>query len=321
MPISVICELLGVPDADKDEFRAWSAILVDDSADIEKRTSACLSFFTYLTDLIAERSEHPLDDLLSELIVAKDDDDRLDQQELISMLFLLLTALARMEATIAVTRLLARIPAMSLDVPATDLTWRKSLLIRGLTPSPSTSRPPPRSLPKPQSFPTQRTRPPCGPNPTTWASHSFQRSSQPQSAPWWHPAPRNHNRRAGEPDVTHRLDNAASSTADSENIVEARFHRSGGPLEPCHAECTCRRDDFADDRSAVGDSGGVPRRACAGIHTDHPNRGDSSFRSHLPPLFPARIARKRLQSPVTISSTVRPPGAHSDSPPVAASEG
>ncbi|WP_327094805.1 cytochrome P450 [Nocardia vinacea] len=248
VPISVICELLGVPDADKDEFRAWTAILVDDSADIEKRTSAGLSFFTYLTDLIAERSEHPLDDLLSELIVAKDNDDRLDQQELISMLFLLLTAghetsvnlignallellidpraadrlradpskipdfieetlryqgpvhfgtaryttapitlgnqdidadefiiisiaaanrdpqrfadpsrfdpnrsdtrniafghgihycigaaLARMEATIALTRLLARIPAMSLDVPATDLTWRKSLLIRGLT--------------------------------------------------------------------------------------------------------------------------------------------------------------------------------------------
>ncbi|MEV6334456.1 cytochrome P450 [Nocardia vinacea] len=248
VPISVICELLGVPDADKDEFRAWTAILVDDSADIEKRTSAGLSFFTYLTDLIAERSEHPLDDLLSELIIAKDDDDRLDQQELISMLFLLLTAghetsvnlignallellidrraadrlradpskiprfieetlryqgpvhfgtaryttapitlgnqyidadefiiisiaaanrdpqrfadpsrfdpnrsdtrniafghgihycigaaLARMEATIALTRLLARIPAMSLDVPATDLTWRKSLLIRGLT--------------------------------------------------------------------------------------------------------------------------------------------------------------------------------------------
>lgn len=42
-------------------------------------------------------------------------------------------ALARMEATIARTRLLARIPATSLDIPATELTWRKSLLIRGLT--------------------------------------------------------------------------------------------------------------------------------------------------------------------------------------------
>jgi cytochrome P450 len=248
VPISVICEMLGVPDADQDEFRAWTAVLVDDSADIEVRTSAGLNFFTYLTELIAERSEHPLDDLLSELIVAKDDDDRLDQQELISMLFLLLTAghetavnlignallellidpraadrlradlskipdfieetlryqgpvhfgtaryttapitlgnqdidagefiiisiaaanrdpkrfaepgrfdadrsdnrniafghgihycigaaLARMEATIALTRLLARIPAMSLDLPVNELTWRKSLLIRGLT--------------------------------------------------------------------------------------------------------------------------------------------------------------------------------------------
>ncbi|MEV6136245.1 cytochrome P450 [Nocardia sp. NPDC051990] len=248
VPISVICELLGVPDADKDEFRAWTAVLVDDSADIEERTSTGVRFFTYLTELIAERSQNPLDDLLSELIVAKDDNDRLDQQELISMLFLLLTAghetsvnlignalhellidpraadhlradpskipgfieetlryqgpvhfgtaryttapitlgdqdidagefiiisiaaanrdpkrftepdrfdpnhgdnrniafghgihycigaaLARMEATIALTRLLARIPAMSLDTPAHELTWRNSLLIRGLT--------------------------------------------------------------------------------------------------------------------------------------------------------------------------------------------
>jgi cytochrome P450 len=42
-------------------------------------------------------------------------------------------ALARMEATIALPRLLARIPEMSLEIPASKLTWRKSLLIRGLT--------------------------------------------------------------------------------------------------------------------------------------------------------------------------------------------
>ncbi|MFI6368522.1 hypothetical protein ACIBG0_38020 [Nocardia sp. NPDC050630] len=38
-----------------------------------------------------------------------------------------------MEATIALTRLLARIPEMSLEMPASKLTWRKSLLIRRLT--------------------------------------------------------------------------------------------------------------------------------------------------------------------------------------------
>ncbi|WP_433716786.1 cytochrome P450 [Nocardia sp. CA-084685] len=46
-------------------------------------------------------------------------------------------ALARVEATIALTRLPARIPEMSLEIPASKLTWRKSLLIRGLTTLPN----------------------------------------------------------------------------------------------------------------------------------------------------------------------------------------
>ncbi|MBF6171844.1 cytochrome P450 family protein [Nocardia blacklockiae] len=248
LPIAVICELLGVPDHDKDEFRSWTAVIVNDSAPIEERTSAGIRFFTYLTELIAERRDAPGADLLSELITAKDDGDRLDQQELISLMLLLLAAghettvnlignavlellrdpatarrlrsdpeqipgfveevlrcqgpvhlataryttapitlggqdidagefimislaaanrdpqrfvdadridatrgdnrhlafgygihfclgaaLARMEATIALTRLLERVPELSLEVGFDDLTWRKSLLIRGLT--------------------------------------------------------------------------------------------------------------------------------------------------------------------------------------------
>ncbi|GAB2677272.1 cytochrome P450 family protein [Nocardia goodfellowii] len=92
LPIAVICELLGVPDDDKDDFRAWTAGVVDESASIEVRTNAGISFFTYLTGLIPARTENPGDDLLSALIVAKDDGDQLDQQELISMLLLLLAA-------------------------------------------------------------------------------------------------------------------------------------------------------------------------------------------------------------------------------------
>ncbi|WP_227998334.1 cytochrome P450 [Nocardia australiensis] len=92
LPIAVICELLGVPDDDKDAFRTWTANVVNNSASIEERTSAGVSFFTYLTELISARTDNPREDLLSELIIAKDDGDRLDQQELISMLFLLLAA-------------------------------------------------------------------------------------------------------------------------------------------------------------------------------------------------------------------------------------
>ena len=92
LPIAVICELLGVPDDDKDDFRTWTAMVVDDSAPIEDRTTAGISFFTYMTKLIADRTDSPGEDLLSELIVAKEDGDRLDQSELISMLLLLLAA-------------------------------------------------------------------------------------------------------------------------------------------------------------------------------------------------------------------------------------
>ncbi|MFQ6398329.1 cytochrome P450 family protein [Nocardia sp. KC 131] len=92
LSIAVICELLGVPDDDMDEFRSWTAIVVNESAPIEERTSAGMSFFTYLNDLIPERTANPREDLLSELIAAKDHDDRLEHQELISMLFLLLAA-------------------------------------------------------------------------------------------------------------------------------------------------------------------------------------------------------------------------------------
>ncbi|MBO0855394.1 MAG: cytochrome P450, partial [Nocardia sp.] len=92
LPIAVICELLGVPDRDKDEFRAWTAVVVDDTASIEDRTDAGIKFFTYMTQLIAARTDDPGEDLLSELIIAKEDDDRLDQNELISLLLLLLAA-------------------------------------------------------------------------------------------------------------------------------------------------------------------------------------------------------------------------------------
>ncbi len=248
LPIAVICELLGVPDDDKGEFRAWTAVVVSDSATIEERSTAGISFFTYLTKLIASRTDDPRGDLLSQLIIAKEHDDRLDEHELIAMFLLLLiaghettvnlignsvlellrdpaiaerlrtdpeaipayleeilrcqgslhvataryttapitlgdqdidagefilislaaanrdparfaepdridldrpesrhiafghgihhclgAALARVEATTAISRLLAKFPELSLDGEFGDLTWRKSLLIHGLT--------------------------------------------------------------------------------------------------------------------------------------------------------------------------------------------
>jgi cytochrome P450 len=92
LPIAVICELLGVPDDDKADFRSWTAVVVSDTATNEERAAAGVTYFTYLTKLIAERTDDPRDDLLSQLIIAKDHEDRLDQHELIAMLLLLLIA-------------------------------------------------------------------------------------------------------------------------------------------------------------------------------------------------------------------------------------
>lgn len=76
LPITVICELLGVPVADRDDFRDWSNAIVSEVTPDEMR-SASDRLVEYMTDLIADRTAHPGDDLLSELIAANEDGDRL----------------------------------------------------------------------------------------------------------------------------------------------------------------------------------------------------------------------------------------------------
>ncbi|WP_020576451.1 cytochrome P450 family protein [Actinopolymorpha alba] len=91
LPMTVICELLGVPAGERDDFRAWSTTVVSDAADEEVRV-ASYAMAGYLSQLLAAKRESPGDDLLTALIQSRDADDRLDEQELISMTFLLLLA-------------------------------------------------------------------------------------------------------------------------------------------------------------------------------------------------------------------------------------
>jgi cytochrome P450 len=92
LPVTVICELLGVPDADRDDFRAWSNALVSNDG----RTvisEAALAMGSYLAGLIKGKRDDPADDMLTALVQVRDDDnDRLDEVELVSMAFLLLVA-------------------------------------------------------------------------------------------------------------------------------------------------------------------------------------------------------------------------------------
>ncbi|WP_433684202.1 cytochrome P450 family protein [Nocardia sp. CA-119907] len=94
LPITVICELLGVPVADRAEFREWSRIIVEPStATHEEMRHATAAIADYFERLIARRRAEGLgEDLVSDLIAAKADGDRLTDDELTSMVFLILVA-------------------------------------------------------------------------------------------------------------------------------------------------------------------------------------------------------------------------------------
>jgi cytochrome P450 len=90
LPVTVICELLGVPQSDQDDFREWSAALV--SASAESVGAASMSMAGYLRALIDAKRANPADDVLSALVQPQDDGDELTEIELVSMAFLLLVA-------------------------------------------------------------------------------------------------------------------------------------------------------------------------------------------------------------------------------------
>lgn len=91
LPVTVICELLGIPDDDRDDFRAWTAALVaGESAEAVGMAGKAMS--GYLRGLIDAKRAAPADDMLSALVQTQDDGDELTEVELVSMAFLLLVA-------------------------------------------------------------------------------------------------------------------------------------------------------------------------------------------------------------------------------------
>jgi cytochrome P450 len=95
LPITVIAELLGIPAADRDRFRAWSNATVTpafDPEDLAHFGELMDEFVSYLRQLFERRRQDPSDDLVSALLQAEDGGDTLSEQELFSMVSLLIIA-------------------------------------------------------------------------------------------------------------------------------------------------------------------------------------------------------------------------------------
>ncbi len=98
LPITVICHLLGVPAEDQASFRAWghdvaTTIEPQSAPSPESRSrSSELALTAYLRDLVRKRRGEPDDSLLSDLITAEEEGDRLSPGELVSTALLLLVA-------------------------------------------------------------------------------------------------------------------------------------------------------------------------------------------------------------------------------------
>ncbi|MGH2513217.1 MAG: cytochrome P450 [Candidatus Limnocylindrales bacterium] len=98
LPVNVIAELLGIPDAERANLRPWSADMTlvfelnPAPADRARAVAAGRAFEAYIRDLVRERQRHPADDLLSELALVAEAGDRLTEDELVGTAILLLNA-------------------------------------------------------------------------------------------------------------------------------------------------------------------------------------------------------------------------------------
>jgi cytochrome P450 len=103
LPLMVIAELLGAPPADLPRFRRWSDVILELSYTLggppERAERAVLAFSVvsdemerYVDELLEQRRARPLDDLLSGLVAAEVDGERLTNREILGFFQLLLVA-------------------------------------------------------------------------------------------------------------------------------------------------------------------------------------------------------------------------------------
>ena len=96
LPTVVIADLLGVPRSDRVEFRHRSDQLVkgdpDDRASYHEAMEGAAALYAYFGEILAERRRQPREDLVTALLHAEIDGERLSEEELLGFCFLLLVA-------------------------------------------------------------------------------------------------------------------------------------------------------------------------------------------------------------------------------------
>lgn len=94
LPITVIAEMIGIPEKDRAQFRAWTEQVVTNPTPLNmlRAIPAVSKMLNYIRRLAAERRAVPQPDLLTALVQADDEGDRFTEDELLGMVFLLVVA-------------------------------------------------------------------------------------------------------------------------------------------------------------------------------------------------------------------------------------
>lgn len=94
LALGVIMELLGLPEGDRDQFREWARMTVPRGPEsLQEEMAGYAAIREYFVELVARKTRDAGgDDLLSALVVARDEGQRLSEDELLGMAWLLLTA-------------------------------------------------------------------------------------------------------------------------------------------------------------------------------------------------------------------------------------
>lgn len=94
IPLTIIAEILGIPKEDGHKFHGWATKLLAIQSPVSAllATPSLLIFMRYLRKLFNERRAEPQDDLITALVQAEEAGDKLSEDELLSMVFILLIA-------------------------------------------------------------------------------------------------------------------------------------------------------------------------------------------------------------------------------------